>query len=395
MLTYPNEQLPAGRPLKTAPAYSEMTEAGARWGESFGLETPLYFSKDHDFVEKPTMRRSNAFDIVGEEHKAVREAVGMLDISGFSRYEVTGAHAENWLDRLLACKLPAPGRARLAPMLGDHGLLKGDLTVFNWGNGVWWIMGSYYLREWHMRWFEDKREADVQILDISDKVVGFSLSGPNSLKVLQDLTDGSVADLKFMGCGEFDIGLSRTKIGRLSVAGELGYEINCNCSDQISLRRALLAAGENYGLREIGYNALDSLRVEKSFGVWSREFTQIYSAQATGLDRFVDWDKDFIGKTEALKLSAPTKKIITMEVDCDVADASGYEPIWHNDELVGYVTSGAYGYTLGKSLALGMVNVEHSNIGTELKTHIVGESCNARVILPSPYDARGEAMRKI
>ena len=155
VMTYPNEQLPAGRPLKMAPAPSEMTAAGCRWGASYGLEVPLYFAPSPEFEEKPTLKRSNAHDIVAEECRAVRKGVGLLDISGFSRFEVTGAGAEGWLNRLMASKLPAPGRARLAPMLSETGRLKGDLTVFNWGDGTWWIMGSYYLREWHMRWFED------------------------------------------------------------------------------------------------------------------------------------------------------------------------------------------------------------------------------------------------
>ncbi|MCB1459089.1 MAG: FAD-dependent oxidoreductase, partial [Nitratireductor sp.] len=151
VMTYPNEQLPAGRPLKMAGAHSEMTAAGCRWGASYGLEVPLYFAPE-GFVETPTLKRSNAHELVAEECRAARESVGLLDITGFSRYEVTGANAEKWLDRIMASKLPKPGRAKLAPMLSETGRLKGDLTVFNWGDGVWWIMGSYYLREWHMRW---------------------------------------------------------------------------------------------------------------------------------------------------------------------------------------------------------------------------------------------------
>jgi len=204
VMTYPNEQLPAGRPLKMAPAYSDMTEAGCRWGVSYGLEVPLYFAPK-DFVETPTLKRSNAHDLVAAECKATREAVGLLDISGFSRFEVTGEGAEAWLDHIMASKLPAPGRAKLAPMLSEAGKLKGDLTIFNWGDGTYWIMGSYYLREWHMRWFDDHMGEGVTLSDISDKMVGFSLSGPNSRKVLERLTVDPIGDLKFMGCGSYDL----------------------------------------------------------------------------------------------------------------------------------------------------------------------------------------------
>ena len=396
VMTYPNEQLPAGRPLKMAPAYSEMTAAGCRWGASWGLEVPLYFAPSADFVEAPSLKRSNAFDRVAAECQAVRDAVGLLDISGFSRFEISGAGAETWLNTLLASKLPAPGRAKLAPMLSPEGKLKGDLTLFNWGDGTWWLMGSYYLRAWHMRWFQDHMGHGVNLRDIADETVGFSLSGPNSLKVLENLTDGPIGDVPFMGCGAFDIGLLRTKVGRLSVAGALGYEIHCEASDHIALRRALLAAGADLGLREVGFNALLSLRLEKSFGIWSAEFTQGYTAAQTGMDRWIDWSKDFIGKPAALAERAgnsPAQRLVTLEVDSTDADASGYEPIWSDGALVGYVTSGGYGHSVGKSLAMAMINQDKCAIGATLQVHIVGAECAARVIAPSPYDPENTAMR--
>lgn len=395
VMTYPNEQLPAGRPLKMAPAHDAMTAAGARWGESWGLEVPIYFAPD-GFEERPTLKRSNAFDLVAREVRATREAVGLLDISGFSRFEVTGQGAKAWLDRMMACKLPGPGRARLAPMLSESGRLKGDLTVFNWGDGTWWIMGSYYLREWHMRWFADHPAPGVHVADISDTIVGFSLSGPNSRKVLEKLTDGPIGDLKFMGCADFDIGLIRARVARLSVTGELGYEINCHAADHIALRRSLLEAGAGLGLREIGYHALNALRLEKSFGIWSREFTQIYTPAQTGMDRWIDWTKDFIGRTAAEAErdgNGPAQVIATLEIDSTEADASGYEPVWQDDALVGYVTSGGFGHWTGTSLAMAMLNRDCATDGTELSVHVVGRACPARVIAPSPHDPDGKAMR--
>ncbi|MEL6207659.1 MAG: FAD-dependent oxidoreductase, partial [Pseudomonadota bacterium] len=397
VMTYPNEQLPAGRPLKMAPAHDAMSAAGARWGVSYGLETPLYFAPTPDFEETPTLKRSNAFPIVAEECRATREAVGLLDISGFSRFEVTGAGAEAWLDRIMASKLPKPGRAKLAPMLAETGKLKGDLTIFNWGDGTWWIMGSYYLRAWHMRWFDQHRGDAVAVRDISDQTVGFSLSGPNSLKVMENLTDGAIGDLRFMGCGQFDLGLLRTRVGRLSVAGELGYEVHCQASEHIALRRMLMEAGADLGLREIGYNALLSLRLEKSFGIWSAEFTQGYTPGQTGMDRWIAWDKgEFIGRAAAIQErdgNGPAQKVVTLEVEADGADASGFEPIWTGDARVGFVTSGGYGHTVGKSLAMAMVDTSRTEIGTDLSVHIVGVERAAKVIPPSPYDPEGRAMR--
>lgn len=396
VMTYPNEQLPAGRPLKMAPAYSDMTAAGCRWGSSAGLELPLYFAPSPEFLETPTLKRSNAFEIVAEECKSVRREVGLLDISGFSRFEVSGAGAERWLDRIIASKLPKPGNAKLAPMLSPQGKLKGDFTVFNWGDGVWWIMGSYYLRDWHMRWFHDHMDENVLLNDIADSTVGFSLSGPNSRKVIEKLSDRPVGDLPFMGCGTYDIGLIRAKVGRLSVSGEMGYEINCKAAEHIALRKVLLEAGADQGIREFGFNALLSLRLEKSFGIWSAEFTQGYTPGQTGMDRWIDWEKDFIGRSSALAErvgNGPEQKLVTLEIDAKDADATGFEPIWVDGKVVGFVTSGGYGHTLGKSMAMGMIDSEHSGVGTELSIHIVGSERSASVIASSPYDPAGKAMK--
>ncbi|MFK7746420.1 MAG: FAD-dependent oxidoreductase [Roseobacter sp.] len=395
VMTYPNEQLPAGRPLKTAGAYADMTAAGCQWGQSWDLEVPLYFA-EQGFQETPSLKRSNAHQIVGDECHAVRNGVGLLDITGFSRFEVSGPNAEKWLDHVMASKLPTPGRARLAPMLAEDGRLKGDLTLFNWGDGTWWIMGSYYLRSWHQRWFDDHMMDGVHIRDLGDEMSGFSLAGPASLAVIEKLTDGPIKDLKFMGCGTFDIGLLRCKVGRLSVAGELGYEIHCRAGDHATLRRILMDAGKDADIREYGFNALLSLRLEKSFGIWNAEFTQGYTPGMTGMDRWIDWGKDFVGKTAAVAErdgNGPAQKQVTLEVDADGADASGFEPIWSNGKQVGFVTSGGYGHTVGKSLAMALVDPAFVAPGTALSVHVVGVERQARVIDASPYDPAGKAMR--
>lgn len=396
VMTYPNEQLPAGRPLKMAPAHDAMTQAGCKWGVSWDLEVPLYFTPK-GFEETPTLKRSNAFPIVAEECKAIRAGAGLLDITGFSRYEVTGPNAEAWLDRMMASKLPGPRRAKLAPMLGETGRLKGDLTVLNWGNGTWWIMGSYYLRAWHMRWFLDHLDDGVEVRDLGEEICGFGVVGPKSRAVVEKLAEQDISHLTFMGCGEFDIGLVRAHVARMSVTGEMGYEINCRYGDHITLRRMLLEAGASEDIRECGFNAMLSTRLEKSFGIWSAEFRQEYTPAMTGMDRWIDWEKgDFIGRKAALAErdgNGPAKLLATLEVDADDADASGYEPVWADGKLAGFVTSGGYGHTIGKSLAMALIDREHAKEGTELSVHVVGVARAARVIGPSPYDPQGKAMR--
>jgi dimethylglycine dehydrogenase len=397
VMTYPNEQLWEARPLKMAPAYEAMTADGANWGEMYGLEVPIYFAPE-GFEETPTLRRSNAFDIVGEECRQVRSGVGIIDITGFSRYEVTGPNAEAWLDRLMSAKLPADGRIRLSPMLGHDGRLKGDLTVLNWGDGTWWIMGSYYLRAWHMRWFNEHLTDGVTVRDVSDAVVGFGLSGPRSRELLALLAHEDVSNeaFRFMQCRTMDIGPIRAKVGRISVTGELGYEIHCGATEHVALRRALVEAGREVDAIEYGFNAMGSLLMEKSFGIWSKEFRQEYTPGMTGMDRWIDWSKDFIGAEAARRErdedSAPSR-LVTLEIDATDADGSEYEPVWRDGRRVGYITSGEYGHVVGKSLALALIDREHEAVGTELTAHIVGQERPARIIADSPYDPTGSAMR--
>ncbi len=398
VMSYPNEQLPAGRPMKMAPAHDAMTQAGCRWGVSWDLEVPLYFAPSDEFEEKLTLKRSNTHEIVAKECKSIREGVALLDITGFSRFEVKGENAEAWLDKIFATKLPKPGRARLAVMLSSSGKLKGDLTLLNWGDGTFWIMGSYYLRAWHMRWFNDQMQDGVSVRDLGDDICGFALIGPNSQFVLQKVAEGDVSKMRFMDCKRLDVGLIQSRVARMSVTGEMGFELNCKMGDHIALRRILLEAGADHDIREVGFNAMLSTRIEKSFGIWSAEFTQDRTPGMTAMDRWIDWDKpDFIGKVAAVAErngNGPEKIQVTLEIEDGDSDASGYEPIWSEaGDMVGFVTSGAYGHTVKKSLAMALIEPALANEGTAVTVHIVGVERRAKVITPSPYDPNGMAMR--
>lgn len=400
VLSYPNEQLPAGRPLKTAPVHDMLAAEGARCGVSWGLELPLYFVPDgQPFTEQPTLRRSDADPFVAAESRVAREQVVSLDTTAFSRFEVTGPGARSWLDGLLACAIPSPGRARLAPMLSPSGRLMGDLTVFNWDGERFWLMGSYYLRQWHMRWFEAHRpDDDVGVTDISDAVTGIAIAGPRSRDLLARLTEADVSAqaFPFMACRSIDVGLSRARVGRLSVVGELGYEINVAASEQPALYRALREAGRDLGLRPVGYNAVNSLRLEKSFGIWSKEYTWAATPGSSGLDRFVAFDKgEFVGREAALRerKEGPARRLVTLAVEATDADASGFEPVWAGRERVGYVTSGGYGHTVGKSLAMAYLDAGVAEPGTALDVHIVGERRRATIIPSAPVDPAGARMR--
>jgi dimethylglycine dehydrogenase len=299
---------------------------------------------------------------------------------------------------MMSVRLPGPGRIKLSPMLGHDGRLKGDLTLLNWDEGTWWIMGSYYLRAWHMRWFNSQREEGVTVRDLSDAVVGFGLSGPKSRHLMELVAHEDVSDdaFRFMACREMDIGPIRAKVGRISVTGELGYEIHCSAVEHNLLRKTLLRAGREVDAVEYGFNAMGSLRMEKSFGIWSKEFRQDYTPGMTGMDRWIDWSKDFVGVEAAREehdADSAELKLVTLEIDALDADGSEYEPVWSDGQRVGYVTSGEYGHVVDKSLAMALIDREHCEVGTELTTHVVGVERPARVIEASPYDPDGSAMR--
>ena len=400
VIAYPNEELPAGRPLKMTPSYDAQRAAGARFGVVWGMETPQYFATgEPGFVEQPSLRRSNADRFVAAEVAATRSAAGLLDTGVYGRYEVSGPGAEAWLDRLLANRLPPPGRMRLAPMLSPAGRLMGDLTVTRLGSDRFWLVGSYYLQEWHLRWFRDHLPASgVHLENLSESWLGFSLSGPKSREILARLTRADVSDaaLPFLGCQRLDVGLCQAVVARLSLTGELGYEINVPAAQQRALWHALSVAGADHGMRPIGMRAQDSLRLEKGYGVWSLEFTASVTPAMSGLDRFVAFDKgDFIGREAALRERdrGPAQRLVLLAVDALDADVTGYEPVHQEGRRVGYVTSGAYGHHVRQSLALAYVDCAAADAAVPLRVDVVGEARPARILVATPYDPKGLRLR--
>jgi dimethylglycine dehydrogenase len=400
VIAYPNEFLPAGRPLKKTPAYDELAADGAIFNATWGLEVPQYFVTDSpDFVEIPSLHRSNAFDFVAQEVESVRTAVGAYETGVYARYEVTGPDAYRWLDRLVASKIPKAGRIRLATMLREKGTLMGDLTISRLEDERFWLVGSYYLQEWHQRWFEQSLAGeDVTITNLTDEWLGFALSGPSSRELVSRITSDDVTDagLAFLATKTIDLGFTTAVVGRLSLTGELGYEVTVPAAHHRELWRALKRAGADLGLRPIGDRAIDSLRLEKGYGIWSTEFTQAYTPGMSGLDRFIAFDKgEFTGREAALaeREAGPSQRLVLLEVDADRADAMGDEPVWHGGEVVGFVTSGSYGHHVKKSLALAYVNSDLVSTDPELLVSVIGERRPARVLPEVPYDPSGTRLR--
>ena len=401
VMAYPNEELPAGRPLKTTPCYDAFLAEHARFTVNHGLEVPLYFAPSADFAEHDTLGRSNAEPIVGEEAEAVRTAAGAYEIAQYARYEVRGSGAEAWLDHLLAGRMPAVGAIRLAPMLSESGRLMGDLTVARLDEDRFWLTGSYYLQDWHLRWFRAHLPPDgVTLRNLSDARMGFSVSGPASRAILAELTPADVSDeaFGFLGIRSIDIGSARAVVGRISLTGELGYEIVVASNRHRTLWHELREAGEPSGLRPVGDRAIDSLRLEKGYGIWAAEFRQDVTPAMSGLDRFVAFDKgDFVGAEAARRArdEGPARRLVLLEVDATDADASADEGIWIGDRRVGFVTSGAYGHHVEKSLALAYVDTDVASGSSELTVFVVGEPRDARVLPEIPYDPKGARLRDL
>jgi dimethylglycine dehydrogenase len=400
-LLCPNEEWPAARPNKVSAFYDRLQQANAVFGSSYGLEMPLWFAPQGSApIEIPSFHRSNSHEPVGEECRAVRDSVGLLDITSIAKYEVSGPDAVDYMDYLFASRLPAIGRIRMAPLLQPCGYLKGDLTIMRVAEDKFMITGSGYLQEFHMMWFERYAAGhDVRIVNRSDELSAISIAGPESRELLRSISSHSVDNdvFPFMSVRSMDVGMAPCRVARISFTGELGYEIYVPNVYAHSLYDSILNAGGKFGLRPFGIRALLSLGMEKGFGIWSREFTPEYTPAMCGFDRFIDYEKaDFVGREAALadRDAEHEHRLVGLEIDAGDADAGGYEPVWCKDELAGFITSGAYGHTVEKSLALAYVKtpfIDSSN--GDLSVHVLDERRPAVMISGAAYDPSGSRMR--
>jgi len=399
-IAYPNEYWPAARPTRTSAIYDRLAAENAVFGVSYGLEIPLFFAAPgQPASERPSLRRSDAFVRVAAECRSARSTVAAFDASSFCKLEVVGRGAQAALDRVLAGRLPDSGRIRLTPMLAPSGRLMGDLTTLCLAPDRYMIMGSGYLQAWLIRWFEDHIDSeDIGVRNVSDDIGALALSGPHSRALLEQLTGEDVSGVAFpfMAHRSMDVGLAPARVLRLSITGELGFEIYVPALYLEALYARVEELGRPLGLVSIGTYALNSLRLEKSFGYWSREFSRDYTPVESGLSRFVAYDKpDFVGRDAALldRDAKPDRRLVTLDVDALDAEASFYEPIWDGETLAGFVTSGGYGHCLGRSLAMGYVASSAAVPGAELAVTVLGERRACRVLGEPPIDPTGSRMR--
>ncbi|MES0824989.1 GcvT family protein [Ruegeria sp. SCP11] len=398
VMTFPNETLPKGRMQKTTALYDRLVEMGALMGQGFGLENALWFADNaEDAHETPTFERNRSHDYVAREVKAVQEAVGGIEIANFAKHEFKGAGAREYLNKTLAGYVPKPGRLALTPMLTEKGRLYGDLTVACLGDDHFMLFGSGAMQDAHRRWFEKDLPADVTYANVSDDWHGIALSGPKSRELLARITrdDVSADALKFRDLRQSFVGGVPVILNRISFSGELGFEIYCRPQYLLRLAEAIEEAGADLGYRWYGARALMSLRLEKGWGVWTTDFRPDFNAVESGMDVFINWKKDFVGKEATLKFKEEgvARKLVTMTIDVDGIDVSNDEAILKDGEAVGYVSSGGYGHRVGKSMAMGYVATECAAPETKLQVEILGEFYEAEVLGGPLYDANGANMR--
>ena len=410
-IRFPNEELPAGRPLKTTPIYDKLVGMGAVMGDAWGLENALWYAPSPAEAQDVfSFKRSTDFDHVAKECAAVRDAVGLSEISTFAKYEVTGPGAAAWLDRMLACRLPEPGRMILAPMLNQNGKVIGDFSLANLTGEDdaprYYIVGSGVAEEHHLRWFLSHLPEDgsVSVEPWGLGMLGLSIAGPKAQVVLAELAqhgrtpDVSTAEFKFMDIRELELGPVPARVGRVSFTGDLGYEIWVAPEFQRALFEALWEAGQPHGMKLYGGRALNSLRLEKNFGSWAREYRPIYGPYECGLGRFVSLkkDADFIGRAAAEKEKAEGGKLRlrAFTVDANGADAIGDEPIWFDGGVKGWVTSGGYAHASGKSVAMGYVPREIADADSgDWEIEIMGDRRKAALQATPLFDPNGGRMR--
>jgi dimethylglycine dehydrogenase len=425
---YPDEERAAARPLKRSPCYERMRDKGAVFGVVYGWERPNWFAppeyglsddlinrpatllhRNHSLAndaglikEKWSFRRSNYFDFVGEECLHVHQQVGLLDMSAFAKFEVSGSGASRWLDALFANRIPHQvGRVGLCHLLTAKGGVRSEFTVHRTGPEQFYLVSAGALERHDFDYLQKLRPRDgtVDLQKVTTQQGVFVLAGPRSRELLQRITrvDLSNAAFPWLVGKAADLGLAHGRVLRVNFVGELGYELHHPIEMQNYLFDLLFEAGEDLGLRPFGIRAMDALRLEKSYRLVPRELSIEYAALESGLQRFVKFDKpDFIGKAGLSRWQEEGFRwqFVTAEMHgADGVDARGSEPIYRAGELVGRSTSGGYGWRVEKSLVLGMVAPECATVGTQMEIEVLGQRYALVVIDESPFDPDNARLR--
>ncbi|MFQ6023896.1 MAG: FAD-dependent oxidoreductase, partial [Acidiferrobacterales bacterium] len=382
---YPGEFRDAGRPIKTTPIYEKLKAQGAIFAETFGWERAKWFARNGE-TERYSFRRTNWFDTVAEECKAVRERVGILDLSAFSKYDVTGKGAEAFLNRICANRMPRrDGGVALAHMLGEPGGIECEATITRFGPERFYMLSGAVAELHDLDWMVqhiDDGEA-VTITNITADYGCLVLAGPRSRDVLSKLTNADLGNEAFpwLRGKEIDVAGVPTRALRVSYVGELGWELHHPMNQMEKLYDALMEAGKEYGIANFGLYAVNAMRMEKGYKAWGSELTTEITPIEAGLERFVRVDKDFIGRDVVLarQNNGVDLKLVYVTVDTDDADPLGNEPVYDGERIIGITTSGAYGHTVKQTVAFAYVESNYAEPGSQFDIGILGDRRRATV----------------
>ena len=390
----PNESLEVGRPIKTTSIYKKLQNQGAMYIDAFGWERPKWFAK-YGIQEEYSFKRSNAFPYVQKECEAVQNSVGILDLSTFSKYEISGEHSETFLDRLCANRIPKKdGSIVLTHMLNEKGRIQSELTITRLPNNLFYVLSSTAseIRDFDWFNFHINKDQKVNINNVTQTYGVLVLVGPQSRSVLSQLTNADLSNEHFPWLKGKEISINGIPVRalRINYLGELGWELHHPMNQMEKLYKGLMDSGNQYNITNFGTYAVNSLRIEKAYKGWGSELTGEITLVEADMYRFFNLDKknNFIGaKALKEKLEKGIKiKIVYLEINVDEADAMGNEPVFYQNKIVGIVTSGGFGFRVNKSLAFAYVESNLAEVGREFDIQIQGQKRKAIVLQDMAYD---------
>ncbi len=396
----PHEERPAGRPAKTTPLYETLKEKRAHFGARAGWERALYFKPDDpDFWDVPSFRHTTWFDTVAAECRAVRDRVGLMEVSGFTRFELSGPGAAGFLDSMTAGRLPRVGRIGLGYFCSPLGHVVSEATISRLGEDRFWLLSAAAAEYHDWQWLTERMPANgVAIENLTARYGALVVAGPRARELLSEVTDADLSNASFpwLSARPIRLGFCRAEALRVSFTGELGWELHIPIEHLLACYRLLETAGRELGLVHFGLYATESMRLEKCYRHWKADLITEYSPLESSLERFVDFEKgDFLGRDALLKQreAGIATRFVPLIVDCDLASAHSGEPIYAGDRIVGTVTSGGYGHRLAQNIALGFLDAEHAAPGSEVEVSIIGERYRAQVVTEPIYDTANQRLR--
>jgi dimethylglycine dehydrogenase len=401
---YPDEEREGARPLRTTPCYDRMKNLGAVFGASFGWERPNWFAPEGVPQEDDwSFRRSAWFEHIGNEVRNTTENVGILDMSAFAKAKITGTGAAEFLDRLIANRIPKKaGRVNLCHALSYGGGVHSEYTIIKESDTSFYVVSAGALQSVDHDWIRKHMPEDgsVQFTNVTNAMGVLVIAGPKARTLMERVsprTDFSNAAFPWLSSRWIDAGHAPTLAARVNYVGELGWELHHPIEYQNHIFDRLMEAGADLGIKPFGIRAMDTMRMEKSYRMMGTELSIEYAALEAKLDRFVHLNKgDFIGRDALVKWQEKgfANELVTMRIDgVEDADVLGGNPLFHNGEMVGRATSGNYGFRVGQSLALAMVPPSLAAIGTKFTIDILGKRFDAQIIEESPFDPDNEKLR--